>query len=390
MYDVIIIGAGPAGLMAGIKISGRVLFIEKNKQALKKLLLTGNGRCNITNLKDNQTFLNNIHNKKYLFSALNNFGPQEIYDFFSRNNVLLKEEKDNRLFPKSDKSVDIANVLLKNNSHPINYQETVRQIKINNHIKEVITDKNMYKTKNIIVATGGSSYQYTGSTGDNIKFAKMVNQEVTDIYPCEVGITLVNNPSLAGISLDLVVVTYLKKQTTGNLIFTHHGLSGEAIMNMSENIYQNKEKNLTIDLCPHQTTREILQLISDFDRNKQLNTCLNMLFPKKLSNYIIEINNFSSCKIKELNEKQIMAVIMTIKNCPFICQKVNSLDYAYITGGGIDMNYINTKTMESINNPGLYFIGETLDIHGPVGGYNLTIALATGYTAGISIGVKND
>ena len=225
MYDCIIIGCGVSGLMASIFIKNkRVLIIEKNKTPGVKLLLTGNGRCNVTNLKSNNEFLENVHNKKYMYSALNNFGPYDIWNFFSKNNVPLTEEKDNRVFPKSQKAKDILNVLLNlsiKNGTKIIYNEEVTKIENNDTSKKVITNKNEYKCKYLIIATGGSSFKMTGSNGSNIKFAKMLKQPTTNIYPCEVGIILSEKTNLAGTSFNDVKIKYKNYTSTGPLIYTH-------------------------------------------------------------------------------------------------------------------------------------------------------------------------
>ena len=387
MYDCIIIGAGPAGLMAAIKMSekNKVLLIDKNTNPGKKLLITGGGRCNLTNLKNNNEFLNEVnYNKKYLYSAINKFGPKEIYDYFESKNVPLKIEEDNKVFPKSNKSADILNVLLnelgKVTKH---YNETVINIK-NHDIKEVITDKNTYQTKNIIIATGGSSFKVTGSTGDNMKFARMLNQPTIDLFPAETGIKLIENTNIAGTSITKVIITFENKKSTGNLMFTHLGLSGTAIMKLSEFIYKSDNKEIKIDLLPNTSKKELLCLINNFDSEKEITSLLNTFFTKKFSLYLINKINLNK-KIKSLTKTDKDILLSILKELKYIVKEVNELDTAYVTGGGIDLKYINSMTMESTINKGIYFIGETLDIHGPIGGYNITLALSTGYLAGISI-----
>lgn len=388
MYDVIVIGSGPAGMMASIMASktNKVLLLEKNNISGKKLLITGGGRCNLTNLKSNNDFLKNIdHNRKYLYSTINTFGPYDIYNYFNAN-VLLKEEEDNKIFPLSNKASDIQKFLIKEmHNVEIKYNENVKDINLLETYKEVITNNNTYKTKNIIIATGGSSFKETGSSGDNIKFAKILNQPTKYIYPAEVGITLINDLSfLAGTSIEEVEVKYMNKKTTGNLLFTHKGLSGTSIMLMSEHIYQNNEKEIIIDLLPNLNKEEPKNNLNNFDREKEVKTFLNNYFTKRFSDYLVDSLNLN-IKIKSLNNKTIEELINTIKEYKLEVKEVDSIDHAYVTGGGIDMDYINTKTMESKIHKGIYFVGEALDIHGPIGGYNITLALSTGYTAGINI-----
>lgn len=385
MYDVIIIGAGPAGLMAGIQAckNNKVLVIDKNKGPGKKLLLTGGGRCNVTNLKDVNRFLNEIeYNKKFLYSVLNKFSPYDIYDFFVKNGVDLKEEEDNKIFPLSDKANDILNALIKNlNNVDFKYNEEVLNITVSS-IKEVITSKGKYQTKNIIIATGGASYKHTGSTGDHMRFAKSINQPTIPLFPCETRIILKEKPDLAGTTISDVKIIYEHRETAGNLMFTHRGLGGSSIMKMSEHIYKSASKELYIDLFPN---IDIYEIINNYDRDKEMFTFLNIYFSRKLCLYLI--NKIGSNKrIKQYNEKELRNICYLLKKLPFIIDKVENIEVAYVTGGGIDMNYIDSSSMESKINQGVYFVGETLDIHGPIGGYNITLALSTGYLAGNKVG----
>jgi len=390
MYDVIIIGTGPAGLMAAnvIDKNTKLLILEKNDKPGKKLLITGGGRCNVTNLKSNNDFLNEIHhNRKHLYSTINNFGPWDIYNFFIDNNVPLKEEDENKIFPASDKAVDILNTLLKNINKKINYNECVEEIIYKENNIKIITNKDIYTTKNLIVATGGTSFKNTGSSGDHIMFAKMLNQPIIDLYPAETGIILKDKLDLAGISLEDVRVSFNKNEFYGNLMFTHKGLSGSSIMKSSEYIYLDKINIINIDLLPNITDDELYNLIINYNREKEINTFLNNYFPKRLSSYILNVNNLQdNFKIKNLTKTQTLKLVETIKKCTFEILKTYDINEAYVTGGGIDMKFINSKTMESTINKGVYFVGECLDIHGPIGGYNITLALSTGYTAGINVG----
>lgn len=388
-YDVIIIGAGPAGLMAAIEASKKykILLIEKNPTPGKKLLITGGGRCNVTNLKPNNSFLNEIdYHKKYLYSTIYAFGPQQIYDFFTKNNVPLKEEKENQIFPVSDKASDILACLTRNiqNATYI-YGEEVLAVQINNTYKEVITMQNKYQAKNIIIATGGSSFKQTGSTGDHIKFAKTMNQPTVPLFPAETSVLLDEKNDLAGTSFENVSVKYGKINKQGNLMFTHKGLGGTAIMKMSEHIYLHKEKEIAIDFIPDMNREQLQQMFIEMDREKQVVTCLHQIFTKRFSIYLIhKVGLKEQDKMKNINTKQLNQIIEQIKNTSFTV-RVNVLETAYVTGGGIDLDYMDTKTMESKLHRGVYYVGEALDIHGPTGGYNITLALSTGYTAGTHI-----
>ena len=388
MYDVIVIGSGPAGLMASITASkeNKVLLLEKNKISGKKLLITGGGRCNVTNLKSIRQFLDEVnYNKKYLFSSISKFGPENIYNYFVKHGVKLKEEEDNKIFPVSNKSNEILQCLLDDLvKTDVRYNENVLNINLLDNFKEVITNKSVYSAKKIIIATGGSSFKATGSTGDNIKFAKMLNQPTIDVFPAEVGLILKNNIDLAGTSIENVNIKYMKKKTSGNLIFTHKGLSGSAIMKMSEFIYLNDSKDITIDLLPNILKKDLVIMLSDFDREKELISFFKIFFTKRFSNYLVNKLKMN-LKIKSLNSKMVDKIINEIKEYKLTIKAVDDLDKAYVTGGGVDMNYIDTTTMESKINKGIYFVGEALDVHGPIGGYNITLALSTGFLAGSSV-----
>ena len=387
MYDCIVIGAGPAGLMAAITASqdNRVLLIEKNASPGKKLLITGGGRGNLTNLKGMHEFLDEVsYNKKYLYSAISKFGPRDTYNYFVDNNVPLKEEAANQIFPVSNKANDILTALLKNTEKvEFRYLETVQKI-VKNEEFEVITDKANYRTRNVIIATGGASYPNTGSTGDHLNFAKMLGQPVIPLFPAETSILLNEVNDLAGTAISDVVIKYLNKQTTGNLMFTHQGLSGTAVMKMSEHLYLNSEKTIKIDFLPAKTEAELYDFIAEYDAEKELLNCLSSLFTKRFSAYIITQLGFNK-KIKSLNKSEIIKTVSLLKNMLFSVKAVAPLEQAYVTGGGIDLNYIDTTTMESKLNKNVYFVGEALDIHGPIGGYNITLALSTGHLAGSSI-----
>ena len=387
MFEVIIIGAGPAGLMAGIMSEKKTLIIEKNDIAGKKLLITGGGRCNVTNNKENREFLNQIeHNKKYLYSTINNFGPKEIINFFETHNVSLKEEEDGKMFPKANKSFVIKEALLNAYKGKINYNEDVEKIIKENDYYIVITNKNEYKTQKLVIATGGSSYKITGSTGDNLKFAKMLKQPVTEIYPAEIGVKLKKPTDIPGQSIDNVIVKAGKRKKEGNLLYTHTGLSGSSVMLISEYIFKDKINEIEIDLLPKYNEEEIKNILNNYDRNKEVHTFLEQYFSKRFSEYLLNyINLEKNIKIKQLNHKELNKLVETIKHIKYNVENNEKIDLAYVTAGGIDLKYINTKTFESTINKNLYFVGEALDIHGPIGGYNITLALSTGYSAGVSL-----
>ncbi len=380
MYDVVIIGAGASGLMLASLLSNmNVLVLEKTNSPGKKLLITGGGRCNLTNLKGNDEFLENIkHNKKYLYSTINKFGPFEVYDYFK--SIGLKEEEDNKIFPKSDKASDVLNYLIKKTKCKVNYNEEVIRIEDN----LVTTNKNTYQTKYIVVATGGSSYIKTGSSGDHIRLCDLIKQPCVSLFPAETSIITNDKNNLAGTSFDNVYIHEFKE--SGNLIFTHTGLSGSSIMKISEHIYLKNIKEITIDLLPLIDEKDLKELLHP---EKYILNILNNFFSKRFSTYLLELCNIKNDLVKRLNHKNINDMINNIKKYKVSIKTVNDIKFAYVTGGGVDLKYIDTRTFKSKLND-IYFIGECLDIHGPIGGYNLTLAFSTAYSCSIDIkGEKN-
>lgn len=387
MFEVIIIGAGPAGLMAGIMSKKNTLIIEKNNIAGKKLLITGNGRCNVTNNKDNREFIEQIeYNKKCLYSTINNFGPKDIINFFNKNKVSLKEEENGKMFPVANKSFVVRDALLNAYKGKINYNEEVIDINIKDNLYVVKTNKSKYICEKLVIATGGSSYKVTGSNGSGLKFAKMLNQPITEVYPAEIPLKLENPTKIPGQSVQTVVVKAGKYKKEGSLLFTHNGLSGLAIMLISEYIFKEKINEIEIDLLPEINCEDFKRLINNFDREKEVHSFLENYFSKTLTNYLLDLSNIiSNKKIKQLNHKEIDNIMLNIKNLKYKVKTFENIDLAYVTAGGVDLKYIDTKTFESKINKNLYFAGETLDIHGPIGGYNITLALSTGYTVGVNL-----
>lgn len=394
MYDVIVIGAGPSGLMASImasKNNKKVLLIEKNDKIGKKLEITGGGRCNLTNLKLVKDFIEEIPvNGKMLYSTLTSFGPKEIYDYFTNLGINLKIENEDKVFPVSNKSTTIIDALyaeLIKGKVILNLKESVETININDDIKIVKTNKGEYKTQNIIIATGGFSYQPTGSTGDGYRFAKSIKQRVTKLYPAETFLKTNINYPLAGITLEEVNISLNNKNYSGSLLFTHIGLSGPAAFKVSEDVYKQlqieKLVKLRIDFMPGIKEEQLLNNINNYNPKKEVVTFIKEYLPKRLADYVVI--NFENIKIGELSKQKKQQVIDNLKRYGIDIIKTGSIEQSLVTGGGIDMKEINSKTMESIINKGVYFVGEVLDIHGHTGGYNITLALSTGYTAGSSI-----
>ncbi len=390
MLDVIIIGGGPAGLMClnHLDKNLKVLLLEKNSKAGRKLLITGGGRCNLTNNKDKKSFLEEVsYNKKYLYSTIYKFGPDEVMNFFD---LPLKEEKDNQIFPVSDKAGDILNYLLKNVKDKIEYNSAVKSVKKIDDYYKIVCENATYCSKKVVIATGGASFSNLGSSGDHVLFAKDLDQPIVNLYPAESSIILEEINDLAGTSFDNVVVSIPKIKKSGNLLFTHRGLSGTAIMKMSEFIYLNKIKKIIIDFIPDISN---LENLLEKNRDKLLLTFLREIVTKRFANYLINKAGIDEMlKIKSVNQRDILLIIKLLKEHEYTVKKVEDIEKAYVTGGGFDLKDIDTMSFESKINSGCYLIGEAIDIHGPIGGYNLTLAFSTGYSAAISIngGIKNE
>jgi len=393
MYDTIIIGAGPAGMMASIRASEnkhKVLLIEKNDRLGKKLRLTGGTRCNLTNLKKIDSFIKEIPvNNKFLYSSLNQFGPQDIYDYFTDSGVALKVEDNDRVFPISNKAQTIIDILNKKmifNNVDIHLNETVK--KIINHgkdDKEIITDAGTYKSNGVIIATGGCTYPQTGSTGDGYRFCEDLKQPLTDIYPAETFLISKNILPLAGITLDDVDIKFDKYHATGSILFTHFGISGPATFKISEKVYhQLKIKptiTLYVDLIPNYSEYDLMQKLNNYESKKELISFVREYLPRRLSDYIVNDND-SKQRIAILSKIKKQSIITLLKNFQIEIKATGLIEQSFISGGGVDIKHINPKTMESTKNSGIYFAGELLDLHGHMGGYNITIALSTGFVAG--------
>ncbi len=385
MYDVVVIGGGPSGVMASIVCSERglkTLLIEKNNDILNKFKLTGGGRCNLTNNLKKQDFLREINNSLFFKDSFNSFSNFDLKKYFEKNKIIFNLE-GHKVFPKSGKSVELINVLKEklNNVKIIN-EEVINISKEDLFI--IKTRSTILKSKNVIIATGGKSYPITGSTGFGYDIAKKFGHKVTDLYPSETFIYVENTDELSGISLE-VTVKYLNYIEKGQILFTHFGMSGPSIMDLSEKIAKNikKENRLIIDFLPNMSFEKIESEFIKAPGNIQLSTWLSNFFPKRLANYFFE--KLQTKKMATISKKQRQEIINNLKNYIFIVKDVGSIEKAIVTSGGIDLTEIDSLTLESKKVKGLYFVGEVLDLHGPIGGFNLTIAFSTGYLAASSI-----
>ena len=397
-YDIAIVGGGPAGIMAAIAASqnsSRVILLEKNSKLGLKLLMTGGGRCNITNLKPIKKLLNSYSQKNFLKHSFYTFTNENLFSLFEDKGLTFIEEDDNRIFPETQKSRDVLDILTDYLENVvITYNFEVKSIKEGFIINDEI------RAEKVIIATGGVTYPKTGCSPDNYF---LTSQPITDIkYGLVPLLTKKNLSNIAGTTLYDVVISYKKSKVGGNVLFSHVGLTGPGIINLSNEISESMAYNL-LDEEPDFHIEIAIDLCPDFSRD-QLNEKFTNDFQAKgktmLKNYLklFLTNNFIEFFLKEsnldaeiqlsrINKKSKNRLIENLKRFAFEIVGFNS-DLAKVTIGGVNLSNINPKTMESIITPNLFFAGEILDLHGPTGGYNLKIAFSTGYLAGISASEK--
>ena len=415
---VVVIGGGPAGMMAAISAtrSGNdVVILEKMNMLGKKLLITGKGRCNITSSLDISEFIQNIPgNGRFLYSSFQQFTNEDIIELLKKHNVEVKEERGNRIFPASDKSVDVLNAFLeelKNLNVKIITNATVTNIIVEDGCVAGVEYSNskIEKADKVVLATGGKSYPATGSTGDGYEIAKRLGHTVTPICGSLVPVTASNNDlkfckKLQGLSLRNVEIKFVDEEKTkiiyedfGEMLFTHFGVSGPTILSGSAHLlrYKNIEELfkqgkicLSIDLKPALNEEKLdARLLRDFEKNKNkiFRNSLDELLPQKLIEPIIELTGINpNKKVNEITKLERQNLVKLLKNLKIKVNGFRPIDEAIITSGGIAINEINPKTMESKLVQGLYFAGEIIDVDAYTGGFNLQIAYSTGYVAGIN------
>ncbi len=406
-YDVIVIGGGAAGLFSSILLARRgksVLLLEKNNILGKKLLITGKGRCNVTNNCDCETVLNNIpRNSKFLYSAVYSFSPSDTMKFFENLGVPLKTERGNRVFPVSDNARDIVKALcdeVKRLGITVLNKKAEKLIIKDKRAIGVKCGDNDFLSDSVIVSTGGKSYPKTGSTGDGYKFAKDIGHTVTDIKPSLVPLETIQSfpKELMGLSLRNVTLSLWesgKKKPVyselGEMLFTHFGVSGPLVLSASAHI-NNIEKNdycILIDLKPGLDEKALdRRILRDFKDNPNRNfaNVLKGLLPAKIIPVIIELSGIDGEeKVNNISREQRRKLIELLKNLRIDIKGFRPVDEAIITRGGVNIKEINPSTMESKLISGLYFIGEVLDVDAYTGGFNLQIAFATANLAAKNI-----
>lgn len=409
-YDVIVIGGGPSGLVAAISAAehgARTLLLEKGKKLGKKLAISGGGRCNVTNRLPADEVIRHIPgNGKFLYSAFSIFDNYDIITFFENLGVALKEEDHGRMFPVSNSAASVVNTLVEQ-LHKLQVE-----IKLNNPVKAVdygeavhtvyTEEGERHETKSIVIAVGGKAVPHTGSTGDGYPWAKKAGHTITKLYPTEVPLTsnekFIKERSLQGLALRDVAVSVMNKKGKPiithqmDMLFTHFGVSGPAILRCSQFAVKELMKNpsvaLQIDAIPNQSQEELITQLSEIiheNPKRAIKNSLKGIVPERYLQFLfeqIEINeetrgsNISKDTIRKLAEK--------IKQFTFQVHGSLPLEKAFVTGGGVSIKEIVPSTMQSKFMERLFFCGEVLDIHGYTGGYNITSALVTGRIAGMN------
>ena len=402
---VIIIGGGPAGMLAAIKSrkeKNQVTIIEKNKILGKKMLITGKGRCNITSGVDMSEFIKNVpSNGKFLYSSFKNFTNKDILKLL---NIPVKLERGNRYFPVSDKAKDVVDALEKELSgvEILTNTSATEIITKNNEAIGVKTNKGDFFADKIILATGGKSYPLTGSTGDGYEMAKKLGHTITQIKPALVPLVAkkeskiqcqqMQGLSLRNVGLKLFNNNKLIYEDFGEMLFTHYGVTGPIILSASSHLVRQELKNprIEIDLKPALTDEKLDErILRDFEteKNKEFRNSLDQLLPQKMIPVILEILQINK-KVNEVKKVERQKLVRTLKHFSIEIEGFRDISEAIITSGGINVKEINPKTMESKLIKNLYFAGEIIDVDAYTGGFNLQIAYSTGYTAGI--GVNSD
>ena len=437
---VIVIGGGPAGLVSAISAAtenNEVIVLEKMKEPGRKLLITGKGRCNITSSLPMEDFIKNIPgNGKFLYSAFNNFTNEDIIKLLKEQGVNVKIERGQRIFPVSDKAIDVRdalinkakklgvkiitnakveNIITKKNEQVYIANNSAENIEKNIEEKDTIEGvefllngkKEYIKCNKVILATGGKSYPGTGSTGDGYEIAKKLGHTITKIVPSLVPLEAKENSlevckKLQGLSLKNVNVKFMDTEKNkviyedfGEMLFAHFGLSGPTILSGSAHLlrYKNLEEllksgkiKIIIDIKPALSIEKLDErILRDFstEKNKMFKNSLDALLPKKMIDTIIELSNINpNKKVNEITKKERENLVNLLKKFAITIKGFRPIEEAIVTAGGVTIKEINPKTMESKIINGLYFAGEIIDVDAYTGGFNLQIAYSTGYTAG--------
>ena len=381
----------------------KVVLIEKNNKLGKKLFITGKGRCNITNAGEIEDLIENVVvNKSFLYSAFYSFTNNDIVELLKKYGVETKIERGNRIFPVSDKSSDVIKALEKfllEEKVNIMLNKEVKSIDKLDNGKFILTfsDSEIRDFSKVIIATGGKSYQQTGSTGDGYIFAKKLGHKIIDLkpalVPCEIEEDWIKELQVLSLkNVKILAIVDSKKifEDFGELLFTHYGISGPIVLTMSSyiNKYYGQKIKIIIDLKPALSDDKLeSRILRDFDKysRKQFKNSLDDLLPRKLIPVIIKLSGINEDKyVNQITKEERKKLVKLLKNLEITFSDFRPLNEAIITSGGVSTLEIDPSTMESKIVKGLYFAGEVIDVHALTGGYNLQIAYSTGYLAGLN------
>lgn len=405
--NVIVVGGGPAGIMAaGIAAhrGNKVVLLEKNDRLGKKLLISGKGRCNITNDTDIEGLIENTPgNGNFLYSAFYTFSNQDLISFINELGLETKVERGGRVFPVSDSARDVVSALMRflnKNNVKIMTGSPVRNIIYQNDKVSgvVLTDGTVLEADSVVLAVGGMSYPGTGSTGDGYEMAKKLGHTVTPLKPSLVPLVTGEEwvKDLQGLSLKNISVSFKNSRGKeiysdfGEMIFTHFGVSGPVILSASRHLlaYDFKDITLSVDLKPALSEEKLDERVQrDFEKysRKQYKNSLDELLPQKLIPVVIELSAIDPYKpVHQITKEERKRLVALLKRLEVTIVAARPIKEAIVTAGGIKTNEINPSTMESRKIKGLYFAGEIIDVDAYTGGFNLTIAFSTGYLAGMN------
>ena len=414
-FDVVVIGSGPAGMMAALaaaKKGARVALVDKKEEPGKKLLMAGNGRCNITQDENNIVELSNLYkNGRFLLSAFSAFRPANVREFFAGHGVPTKVEKNGKVYPVSDKGTDVLNALmsaLKENNITFLYKSHVVDFSLDseNKISKIKLKKRELFPKNVIIATGGKSYPATGSMGDGWDWAAKMGHKIIEPIPVLVPIKIKEDwvGELQGVSASSVAINVFqngkkKFSDSGDLMFAHYGLSGPLALNMSRGIGKlisagDEDIRMVLDLKPYLSFEQLDEILqNDFYRNaeKKLANCLFDVFSPKLLDFLLRYSGLDLEKhAAKISKKERHLLINLFKGIEMNVDGLFGYEKAMVTSGGVSTREIDSRTMQSKIVPNLYFAGEVIDVDGPTGGYNLQIAWSTGHLAGESAATEKN
>ncbi|MCD6407600.1 NAD(P)/FAD-dependent oxidoreductase [bacterium] len=403
--DVCIIGGGASGTFASIVSAERkkkVFLFEKNKTICKKLLLTGNRRCNLTNMADIEEFIEKYRNGNFLRNVFYQFFNTDLIDFFEKHGLKLKVERGKRVYPESDNAEDVVNLLKKlliENKVYLFLKTSVKDIEKRKGYFEIITEKRKFISEKVIIATGGKSFPETGSQGDGYKWAEKFGHKIIPPVPALCGIEIKEKfiRKWQGITLKNVRVSaFLERKKIGEefgeVLFTHYGVSGPAILNLSGDISENTGKGeikIVINFKPALDEKKVEnRLIREFEENpnRKIKNVFRNLLP---SGVIIEFLKYASVDpekvANQITKEERKKLVKSLREFTITVKNTRPFYDSMVTRGGVDVKEINPKTMESRKVKGLFFAGEIIDVDGKTGGFNLQAAFSTGYVAGISV-----